>query len=122
MGRCYGCKIAAKLAVFVHPVKDEQRSEAAGQRQWRSWGVPPGPLALFPGEGHFAKGAGGRVFRSYALVPHAYRCTPSRGSAAAWAKVEAKVEIEGPAPMGVLPFLENYSRTHNIYPPVCSAK
>ncbi len=29
-------------------------------------------------------GARGRVFRYYALVPHAYRCTPSRGSAAAW--------------------------------------
>jgi|GEM_PF-5390280 len=31
-----------------------------------------------------AEGARGRVFRYYALVPHAYRCTPSRGSAAAW--------------------------------------
>jgi len=28
-------------------------------------------------------GARGRVFRYYAFVPHAYRFTPSRGSAAA---------------------------------------
>jgi len=47
-------------------------------------------------DGPLAKGAGGRrvfaalfrvnVFRSYALVPHAYRYTPSRGSAATWGK------------------------------------
>jgi len=35
-------------------------------------------------------GARGRVFRYYALVPHAYRFTPSRGSEATWATTGLK--------------------------------
>jgi len=59
--------------------------------------VPPGPLSAMPSRKIGLPGAGGRAIRFYTLPwGRVYRCYPSRGSAATWAKVEveAKIEVE----------------------------